>query len=409
MISRRKAILGAIIIILITSLSTFVLSNIIQITIDDKVLITKNDYEKLMDVYKKYEKVIAIENMVKQNFLNDVEDKDLVEGQIKGMFQALGDPYSVYMTKDEFTSFMEHTKGTYGGIGIIVAPGEDNLITVVSPIEDTPGERAGIKPGDKIVKVNGKEFTADKMDDAVKVMKGKPKTNVDITILRKDENGNSKFIDLTITRETIRLKSVKSKMLKDKIGYIRIISFDELTYEDFMKHLEKLQDNGMKGLIIDLRNNPGGLLSETVEIADELIGKSVVVYTETKNGEREYRRSDADKLNIPFVVLVNEGSASASEILSGAVKDTNSGILIGTKTFGKGIVQRITQLKDGSGFKLTVSEYFTPSGVSIHGKGIEPDIVLENPDDIEQIGVKNIEEDKQLQKAIEVIKEEIGK
>ncbi|KGG80242.1 peptidase S41 [Caloranaerobacter azorensis H53214] len=405
--TKRKAFYGAIVIIIISSLFTFFISNMIQITVKDKVVITKDYYEDLVSTYEKYSKIMALENFIKENYLKDVDEEDLLNGELKGMFEALGDPYSVYMTKEEFADFMEHTKGTYHGIGVIVTPGEDNLITVVSPIEDTPGERAGIKTGDKIIKVDGKEFTADKMDDAVKLMKGKPGTSVNITILRTDKYGNNKFIDLNITREEIRLKTVKSKMLENKIGYIRIVSFDELTYEDFKKHLNKLKKDGMKGLIIDLRNNPGGLLSECAQIADELMGKGVIVYTETKNKEREYIRSDSKKLGLPLVLLVNGGSASASEILAGAIKDTKTGILIGTKTFGKGIVQRIKPLSDGSGFKLTVSEYFTPNGTNIHGIGITPDVIVELPEDVHRIGVDNIKQDIQLKKAIEIIKSKI--
>lgn len=408
MISKKKAFLGAIVIIIITSILSFSISNEMQIKVlGNKTVIPNKDLEVLEDVHRKYSKIIALENYISDNYLNEVTEEEMLDGELKGLFESLDDPYSVYMTSDEFKSFMEHTRGTYGGIGIIVTPGEDNLITVVSPIEDTPGERAGIKSGDKIIKVNGKEFFANNMDEAIKHMKGKPGTDVTLTILRKETGKDAETMDIPITRQEIRLKSVKSKMLNDKIGYIRIIQFDELVYKDFMKHLKELQKQGMKGLVIDLRNNPGGLLDKCVDIADELIGKSTVVYTETKHGEKEYEKSGANKIDIPYVLLVNEGSASASEILAGAVQDTKSGTLIGTKTFGKGIVQRIKQLQDGSGFKMTVSKYFTPNGISIHGIGITPDIVIEIPEDVEKIGVDNIKDDSQLKKAIELLKEKM--
>ena len=243
------------------------------------------------------------------------------------------------------------------------------------------------------------------MDKAVKLMKGEPKTPVKITILRKDKDGNNEYIDLEIIREEIRLQTVKSDIIQDNIGYIKITSFDELTYEDFKKNLKALMNKGISGIILDLRNNPGGLLNVCVDIADELLGEGVIVYTETRHGERVYERSDKKHIDIPLVVLVNEGSASASEILAGAVKDHNRGLLIGNKTFGKGVVQRIRELSDGSGFKLTVSEYFTPNGTNIHGVGIEPDIVVELPEDIQEIGLDNLKEDTQLQVAIEKIKE----
>ncbi|TAH62678.1 MAG: S41 family peptidase [Gottschalkiaceae bacterium] len=409
MISKKRAVIIAVLLVLVTSASTFVFSNMIQISLKDKVIITQSEYNDLASVYRKYSKNILLEDIVKEYYLRDVDEDVLLEGQLKGLFSAIEDPYSVYMTKDEFKSFMEHTKGVFGGIGVYVAPGDDNLITVVSPIEDTPGERAGIKPGDKIIKVDGREFTADKMDEAVKHMKGEPGTEVLLTIMRKDLEGNSQIFDKNIKREEIRIKSVKSNMLKDNIGYIRIISFDDFTYNDFMAHLKELQNKGMKGLVLDLRNNPGGLLDISAKIADELMGEGTIVYTETKKKEREYLKSDKNKLGIPLTVLVNEGSASASEILSGALQDTKEGTIIGTTTFGKGVVQRIKELSDGSGFKITVSEYFTPNGRNIQGIGIEPDIIVEIPKDVEQIGVENIEEDTQLQKAIEVVKEKINK
>ncbi|WP_352418686.1 S41 family peptidase [Proteiniborus sp.] len=405
MISKKKAAIGAILLILITSISTFVVSNMIQIPIKEKIVIPKSEYENLTEVYKKYSKNILLEDILKEYYLRDVDEDTLLEGQLKGLFSSTGDPYTVYMTKDEFSSFMEHTMGVFGGIGVYVAPGDDNLITVVSPIEDTPGERAGIKPGDKIIKVEGQEFTADKMDEAVKLMKGEPGTNVTITIMRKGAEGSSSQIfDKTIKREEIRIKSVKASMMEDNIGYIRITSFDDLTYDDFVANLKALQNKGMKGLVIDLRNNPGGLLDISAKIADELMGEGTIVYTETKQKEREYLKSNKKKLGLPLAIIVNEGSASASEVLSGAIQDTKEGTIVGTTTFGKGVVQRIKELSDGSGFKITVSEYFTPKGRNIQGIGIKPDVVVEIPEGVEEIGVEKLKQDTQLQKAIEIVK-----
>jgi len=405
--TKKKKIIFVVMLLVLTNLSTFILSNIISVKYSNKVIVPSSEYNMLLSTYRRYSKAIELENYIKENFLGDVDSDKLFDGQLKGMFEALGDPYSTYMTVDEFKSFTEETEGVYGGIGVVVTPGEDNLITVVSPIEDTPGERAGIKPGDKIIKVDGEEFTADEMDEAVKKMKGQPDTSVTITILRTDKNGNNQQIDLKIVREQIRLQTVKSDVIEGNIGYIKISSFDELTYDDFKKQLDSLMNKNISGLILDLRNNPGGLLDVCVDIADELLGEGIIVYTQTKDGEKQYEYSNKKHVDIPLVVLVNEGSASASEILAGAIKDHNRGVLIGNKTFGKGIVQRIRQLKDGSGFKLTVSEYFTPKGINIHGIGIEPDIKVDLPDDIEEIGLENLEKDTQLQAAIEIIKQEI--
>lgn len=398
MISKKKAIAIGLILVLLTATGTFLLDNMFQLTIGSKVIIPKNQLDNA-------NKVAYLKQYIDQNYLNEATEEEMLDGQLKGLFQSLDDPYSMYMTENEFSDFMDQTEGSYGGVGIIVTPGEDNFITVVSPIEDTPGEKAGIKSGDKIIKVNDKEFLAEEMDKAVDVMKGEPGTDVNLTLLRESEEDSEEIV-VKLTREQIRLISVKSQMIEENIGYIRIIQFDELVYDDFKKHLSDLKDNGMESLIIDLRNNPGGLLQQTADIADLLIGESPIVYTETKDGKKEYYNSDEDKLGLPLVVLVNEGSASASEILSGAIKDTNNGTILGTTTFGKGIVQRIEQLNDGSGFKLTISEYFTPNGINIHGKGIEPDVELELPDNV-QWGIENIKEDIQLNKAIEILKEKM--
>ncbi len=405
--SKRRIVTIAVMLIILTNIITFGLTNIISIKYKDKVVLSANEYNQLISTYKKYSKLASLEDYIKENYLYEIDDEKLLEGQLKGLFQALDDPYSVYMTEEEFKSFTEHTSGIYGGIGVIVTPGEDNLITVVAPIEGTPGERAGLRTGDKIIKVDDKEFTADNMDKAVKMMKGEPNTTVTLTILRKTKDGKNQYIDMEIVREEIRLVTVKSDIIEDSIGYINITSFDELTYDDFKKELNSLMKQNIAALILDLRNNPGGLLNVCIDIADEFLDEGVIVYTETRRGERVYEKSDKKHIDIPLVVLVNEGSASASEILAGAIRDRNRGILIGTKTFGKGIVQRIRELSDGTGFKLTVSEYFTPNGTSIHGLGIEPDIVVELPEDVEEIGIDNLKEDVQLQKAIEKVKEMI--
>src|SRR5699024_8410129 len=250
-----------------------------------------------------------------------VDNDKLVEGQLKGIVQSLGDPYSQYLTAEEYKIFAEETSGSFGGIGVIVTPGEDSLITVVAPIEDTPGERAGLKTGDKITKVDEVEYTAETMDQAVKEMKGEPNTKVILTIMRKGKDGIEDVKDIEITREIIKLVTVKSNIVDDNIGYINITSFDELTYGDFKKDLEQLEESNVEGLIVDLRNNPGGLLNITADIADEFLGEGTIVYTETKDGERQYYESKKSHTELPLVVLVNDGSASASEIFAGAMRD----------------------------------------------------------------------------------------
>lgn len=402
MISKTKAFFSVLVAVIITIVVTTVANNYFAIKNYDKVIITDDKYIEYETMQDKYNKVEYIEDFVEENFLYDIEEGELFEGALKGMLDILDDPYSEYMTVDEFKDLIEQTSGEYSGIGVYVSVTEDNRIVIVSPIEDTPADQAGLKTGDYISKVNGVEYAGDELSDAVDVMKGKSGTDVEITISREGKDGVESDFDVTITRENIKIKTIKYDMLEDDIGYIRITTFDQQTDADFKDALEDLEAQGITGLIVDLRYNPGGLITSVAEIADELLGETIITYTQTKYGEREYYYSDKDKIDVPLAVLINEGSASASEILSGAVKDTESGVLIGTKTFGKGIVQRIIPLADGAGLKLTVSEYFTPNDINIHGVGIEPDVYLEMDDDI-LYGPEYIDEDIQLQRAVEII------
>lgn len=366
---------------------------------------TDGDLAKLMD--KQTEKTLnEIVNTIQKNYYKDTTDEELNEGILRGVVDSLGDPYSVYMNQEEYKKFMESSNAEYVGVGIVVSPGKDGYITVVSPVKGGPAEKAGIKTDDKILKVNGQEFSADKMSDAVSVMRGKEGEKVTITIGRNEKNG---FVekDYEIVRKKIKLETVFSEMLENKIGYIGITEFDKPTYTDFVNQYKKLKKDGMKAMILDLRGNPGGLLDVCADIADYFLDEGTIVYTKYKNGEKDYYYSDAQKEDIPMVVLVNGGSASASEIVSGALQDRKRAKIIGTQTFGKGIVQRIFTLNSGQALKVTVSEYFTPNGKNIHGIGIEPDITVELDEDVKGIGLEHLKEDKQLQKAIEVLKKGI--
>jgi carboxyl-terminal processing protease len=405
--SKRKLVVIFVALLMITNLATLAIGNFVSVVMGNRVILERSEFEELNEVYEENIKIQQVKQVIDEMYLWEYDQEDLYEGQIKGMVDALGDPYSVYMTKDEYESFNIETDGIYGGVGIIVTPGEDDLITVVSPIEDTPGERAGIRTGDKIIKVEGKEYFSETMDEAVSLMRGEPDTDVQITIMRRDKDGNTETFDLNIRREIIRLQSVKSGVVQEDIGYIRLTAFDNLTYEDFRKALMDIQSKNVKGIVLDLRSNPGGLLNVSVDIADELLGEGTVVYTEDKYKQRQYEESDSKMVDLPLVVLVNEGSASASEILAGAIRDLDRGTLVGTTTFGKGLVQRIRDLPDGSGIKVTVAEYFTPDGINIHGTGIEPDVVVELNEDVEGIGLDYLDQDNQLQKAIEVLREKL--
>ena len=392
---KRNAVIAIVLSIVLSVSITFTFTNIIQIKTNDRVILSKEDYETLIELQEKYSKIEELKDYISSNYYLPVDDSTFEEAMIKGMFESLKDPYSVYFNKKEFKDFNEQTSGKYAGIGVYVTINDDNLIEVISPIEGTPSERAGLKPKDKIIKVNGMDVSKENYQEAIDIMKGEPGTDVTITIAR---NGIDPF-DVVITREIITIKAVTSKVLEGNIGYIRIKSFDTSSHDEFKEHLNKLNDMGIKGLIIDLRNNPGGSLYSVDKIADMLLGEQIIVYTEDRGGHKEYYNSDPKKVNLPIAVLVNGGSASASEILTGAIKDSNSGIIIGTQTYGKGVVQTVNSLDDGTGFKLTTSQYFTPNGNNINKVGITPDIVIEFDE--------NAEDDNQLNKAIEVIKEKI--
>lgn len=386
MISKRTAVIWAVILVVVTSFGTFVASNTLAISIGDKVVVSRADFEIMRDL----QKLVSLKNYIKDNYVEGAQDEKLMEGAMKGMFESLGDPYSVYMTKEEFKNFNESTKGSYGGIGVIVTRSEDGYVTVVAPIEDTPGERAGLKTNDKIIKVDDKDIVGIDLESAVSLMKGKKGTEVVLTVMRESVKQPLIF---NIRREEIVLKTVKSDMLENDIGYIRLSMFDEDTGKEFKKALRELEQKKMKGLIIDLRQNPGGFINQCVEVADELLDEGLIVYTEDKNKKREDYKSTKGKVDVPFAVLIDEGSASASEILSGAVKDRHAGLLIGTKSFGKGLVQSIEQLRDGSGVKLTTQKYYTPNGISINKIGIQPDIEVkpletregQNPEEVKDV------------------------
>ena len=349
-------------------------------------------------------KVIVLEKYLRENYLynKDIKDENLEAGLLKGLVAGLGDPYSQYLTAEEMAKLSETTTGKFQGIGVIISPDEDGTVTVISPIKGSPADRAGIESGDKILKINGKDFSAEKINEASKEMRGEKGTSVKILLLKKK---NLKTEEVEIKREEIKIDSI----IKDKIGdlgYIGITMFDEETGKDFVKALNELTSEGVKGIILDMRGNPGGVVDAAVEIGDAILPKTSFVTLKDNKGEvvQDYKLDD--KYNdIKMVVLVNEGSASASEILAGAIRDLDRAKIIGKKTYGKGVVQNVMSLPGGDGLKLTTSEYFTPSGKSINKKGIVPDIEVDLPDDVEGIGIDYKDTDTQLQKAIEVINE----
>jgi carboxyl-terminal processing protease len=328
------------------------------------------------DTYEKLKVFTEILSLVQSNYVEDVNSKDLIYGAVKGMLDTL-DPHSAFMTPEAFKEMQVETQGSFGGLGIEITV-KDRMLTVVAPIDGTPAERAGILPGDRIVKIEGQATKDMTLMDAVRMLRGPKGSKVTISILRE---GPSEPVDITLVREVIEVHSVRSKDLGDGIYYARITSFQEKTSKDLEKALEQAQKAGDAALILDLRNDPGGLLNQAVAVSDMFLDKGqLIVYTQgrIKNQDLRFTAEHSNGLpKWPMVVLVNGGSASASEIVAGALQDWKRAVLIGTKTFGKGSVQTVIPLSDGSGLRLTTAKYFTPRGRSIHGIGITPDIVVE--------------------------------
>jgi len=316
---------------------------------------------------------------IKQDYVEKVSDQELIDNAIKGMVSGL-DPHSAYLDRKEYKDLQVGTQGEFGGLGIEVGM-ENGFVKVVSPIDDTPAERAGIQPGDLIIRIDGKPVKGMSLQDAVDHMRGKPGTKITLTIVRE---GKDKPFDVTLKRAVIKVASVKSRMLDDHFGYLRITQFQSHTGDDVLDALDKLKHKAggeLHGLVLDLRNNPGGVLNAAVEVADAFITDGRIVYTEGRidRSEMSFSATPNDMLNgAPLVVLVNGGSASASEIVAGALQDQKRAVIMGRPTFGKGSVQTILPLPHGAALKLTTARYYTPSGRSIQAEGITPDVEVAN-------------------------------
>jgi len=316
---------------------------------------------------------------VKSDYVEPVDDRELVENAIRGMVTGL-DPHSAYLDPDEFKELRVGTSGEFGGLGIEVGM-ENGFIKVIAPIDDTPAQRAGIKAGDLIIKLDDRPVKGMTLTEAVKIMRGKPGTRITLTIVRE---GEEKPLKITITRDIIRVKSVRQRMLEDGFGYVRISTFQSRTGDALHQAIERLRKEAggkLKGLVLDLRNNPGGVLNAAVAVSDAFLRKGLIVYTEgrVEDSRLRFNATPDDVLDgAPLVVLVNQGSASASEIVAGALQDHHRGIIMGQQTFGKGSVQTIIPLGNGAALKLTTARYYTPSGRSIQAEGIKPDIELPN-------------------------------
>ena len=342
------------------------------------LVLYKSDGVSALDksVYRDIKTFNEVFDMVKKNYVDEVDSTTLIQGAINGMIRSL-DPHSAFMTPDLYKELEVETQGQFGGIGIEITILKD-VLTVVSPIEGTPAFAAGVKPGDQILRIDGKSTKDITIMEAVKKLRGPKDTKVTITIMREDMTAPK---DIVLTRAIIQIKSVRYKVYDDNIAYVRIASFHERTAEDVRKALRDLNDKGkpMKGLVLDLRNDPGGLLAQAIEVADMFLASGVIVSTRgrAKNMETQtVAKNNMNEIAWPMVVLVNEGTASAAEIVAGALQDNGRALIVGTQTFGKASVQTIIPLEDGSALKLTTGRYYTPSGKSIQAEGITPDIVV---------------------------------
>lgn len=363
------------------------------------VTISREEYNRL----KQYEKLDLLMQLVELYYYEDVDTDEMLESAAVGLIAGIGDVYSVYYTKEDMEAFNEETEGEYAGIGCqLLADPTDQMITITRVFKGSPAEEAGMRSGDKIVYVNDVYYSAYEMDAAVDVMRGTPGENVKVTVLRGLDT-----VDFDITRKVVNINYVEHEILDGNIGYVMVYDFLGDAVDGFRTALEAFQAANVTGMIIDLRNNGGGLLDASVEMADMILPEGTVVSIRDKNGAEEAFTIDSEYYDVPMVVLVNGYSASASEILSGAIRDTGEGTLVGTRTFGKGVVQSVIDFPDGSGLKVTTARYFTPSGECIHGVGIEPDVEIELDEDVvTRYGLNNLphEQDAQLQKAIELIK-----
>lgn len=336
---------------------------------------------------------LGVKRFIEARYVTDVDETKLMDGAISGMVQSLGDPHSIYMNADTFEQLKEHTEGEFGGIGVTMGF-KDNKVTIISVLDDTPGQKVGLQAGDEITAVDGTPVTEMQPEEVAMHIRGEVGTEVTLSISRDGQTQ-----DYKITRATIKLDTAKGVMLGDGMGYIRIASFSENTGKEFKAAYESLEQQGMKGLIIDLRENPGGLVTSCVDIANMVVPKGPIVSVVERDGSKEVHESNLEESKYPIVVLIDGNSASASEILAGALQDTDAATLVGTKSYGKGSVQVVVPMLHNDGLKLTIAKYYTPNGRCIDGTGIEPDVEVEMPE--------NATTDVQLDKAKEVLQQKL--
>ena len=371
----------------------------------DRLFYPENAGSLSLSGLKTSRKLSELSNVINYYYLNDINEEQVKDWMYKGIMAGLADPYADYYSEEELKSLKESASGSYKGIGAVMTQDKDTgEISVVRCYENTPAAESGLLPGDIVTKYNGEDASKLDLTELVSEIKTGEKDDFTFTIKRE---GESEEKEIKLTRRAVDIPTVSSEMLENNIGYLEISEFDTITLEQFQEAKASLESQGMEKLIVDLRNNPGGNLSTVVDILKEILPEGLIVYTEDRYGNRTEYSCDGEKeLKLPLAVLINGESASASEIFAGAVKDYGIGTLVGTTTFGKGIVQRIVELSDSTAVKLTIAKYYTPRGNNIHDKGIEPDVEVELEEGLEQQITIPKDQDNQLQKAIEILEEE---
>ena len=399
---KRYDIYRTIMIIALTAFITFIVTALVgynYVTQGEGAKLLIRDASSEQDIATQLEKYRSI---IDEYYLKEVNEEDLKEGAIKGYIEGLGDPYTEYISKEEMEEYMQETLGNYVGIGIyMLLDSDEGKIKIVSTMKGSPAETAGLQAGDIIETVDGESYTKENMETVSDKIKGKAGTTVKLGITRGTEK-----LEFEIKRENIKVNPVSGEVIQGNIGYIQFSSFDETTAEDFKAKYEELKKQGIKSLIIDLRNNGGGLVDQATKIADYFVEKDTpILYEVDKNGNEEVTKAEEGiSIDIETIILTNENTASASEILAGALKDLGKAKIVGTKTYGKGVIQEILKLKDGSGIKITTEEYQTPNHNKINEVGIEPDEKVELPETVTNILKIPEDQDTQLQKAIELLK-----
>lgn len=403
---KRQNVYKIIMLVILTATITFMLTTMVMYNKFSSVY--SNNYSSTNEEYTSTEMSLvktleSFKTMLEQKYIGEIDEEKMIDGAIKGYVEGIGDPYTTYLTKDEMKEFTEETNSEYVGIGVYLTNNKaDNTILVVGIMKSAPALDAGMQAGDVIEKVNDIAYTGDQLDDAIKILKGEEGTNVKVTVLR-----DGKEIDLTITRKKITVEHVASQMLENNIAYIQVDSFDSGVAKAFEQQITELKNGGAKGIIIDLRSNGGGIVDEATGIADLFLKKNeTILITKGKEDKEEVTISKNDPIiqDIPVVVLVNEGTASASEILAGALKDKYpSTTIVGKKTYGKGVIQTLYNLSDGSGLKVTTEEYYTPNHNKINKEGIKPDVEINLTKDADGYYETDIDKDAQILKAKEIL------